>query len=86
MQQLGFKADAISAEIGVSPAVKMCRSVMIKGLESLTVECLSAARHDGVERLALASLGQTFEKFGTHADPADYVISRVAEHSRLLAP
>lgn len=83
--QLGFKATAIAAEVGVASAVKMCRSVMIKGLEALTVECLSAARRYGAEDRVLASLRETFGKLGADADPAGYLISRVAEHGRRRA-
>jgi hypothetical protein len=33
--RLGMNARAISSEVGVASAVKMCRSVIIKGIESL---------------------------------------------------
>ena len=38
-------------------SVKMCRSVMIKGLEALTTECMLSARHYGVEDYVLRSPG-----------------------------
>ncbi len=41
-------------------AIKMCRSVMIKGLEALTTECLFAAREYGVEEEVLSSLHHSF--------------------------
>jgi 3-hydroxyisobutyrate dehydrogenase-like beta-hydroxyacid dehydrogenase len=85
MARIGFKATAISDEVGVASAVKMCRSVLIKGVEALTVECLSAARSYGAEELVLASLKETFEKLKSDADPAGYLISRVAEHGRRRA-
>ncbi len=47
LSRLGMKAQAISSEIGVASAVKMCRSVVIKGIEALTVESMRAARHFG---------------------------------------
>jgi 3-hydroxyisobutyrate dehydrogenase len=46
-------------EIGRPSSVKMCRSVMIKGLEALATECLSAARAYGVEADVLATLSDT---------------------------
>ena len=46
---LGFSTRAVSPDVGVASAIKMCRSVMIKGIEALTVECLLAARHYGAE-------------------------------------
>jgi 3-hydroxyisobutyrate dehydrogenase-like beta-hydroxyacid dehydrogenase len=85
MQALGFNARAVSTRVGVASAAKMCRSVMIKGIESLTVECLSAARAYGAEDVVLASLRETFEKFRTTADLPAYLISRVAEHGRRRA-
>ena len=42
--------------VGQASAIKMFRSVMIKGFEALTAECLLAARQAGVETEVLASL------------------------------
>uniref|UniRef100_UPI0018EF1966 DUF1932 domain-containing protein n=1 Tax=Paracoccus binzhouensis TaxID=2796149 RepID=UPI0018EF1966 len=42
--------------VGDASAIKMLRSVMIKGFEALTAECLLAARRAGVEQAVLASL------------------------------
>ena len=36
-------------EVGEASAVKMCRSIMIKGLEALAVESFMTARLYGVE-------------------------------------
>jgi 3-hydroxyisobutyrate dehydrogenase-like beta-hydroxyacid dehydrogenase len=78
-QKLGMRAEAFSEEIGRASAVKMCRSVLIKGLEALVTESLLAARHYGVEREVLASLGDTIP----HPDwrkNARYVMSRPLIH------
>jgi len=61
-------------------AVKMCRSVMLKGIEALAVECLFAARHYGVEDAVLESLAATYPNLGWKDRLPDYLISRVAEH------
>lgn len=45
-----------SAVLGQASAAKMCRSVMIKGIEALLTESLLAARHYGVEATVLQSL------------------------------
>lgn len=82
---LGMNAQAISSEIGVASAVKMCRSVLIKGIEALTVESMRAARHFGAERQVLASLHESFPGMGWDKDFPDYLISRVAEHGRRRA-
>lgn len=83
--KLGMNATALSDQIGVASAVKMCRSVLIKGLEALTVESLLAARHFGAEREVLQSLNGTFPSMGWTGTLPDYLISRVAEHGRRRA-
>ena len=85
LSRLGMKAQAISTEIGVASAVKMCRSVVIKGVEALTTESMRAARHFGAEKQVLASLNETFPGMGWDEDLPDYLISRVAEHGRRRA-
>ena len=85
LTRLGMNAKAIASEIGVASAVKMCRSVIIKGIESLAVESMLAARHFGAEEQVLASLAQTFPGMGWDKDLPDYLISRVAEHGRRRA-
>jgi 3-hydroxyisobutyrate dehydrogenase-like beta-hydroxyacid dehydrogenase len=60
LNELGFSAKVASKELGVSSAVKMCRSIMIKGLEAMTIECFTTARAYGVEDAVLASLQDTF--------------------------
>lgn len=83
--QLGMNAAAISTEIGIASAVKMCRSVVIKGIESLAVESMLAARRFGAEGQVLASLNKTFPGIGWDKGLPDYLISRVAEHGRRRA-
>lgn len=83
--RLGMSAKVIGSEIGVASAVKMCRSVIIKGIESLAVESMLAARHFGAEEQVLASLAQTFPDMGWDKELPDYLISRVAEHGRRRA-
>jgi 3-hydroxyisobutyrate dehydrogenase-like beta-hydroxyacid dehydrogenase len=85
LTRFGMNAKAISNEIGVASAVKMCRSVVIKGIESLAVESMRAARHFGAEDQVLASLDQTFPGMGWNKELPDYLISRVAEHGRRRA-
>jgi len=85
LNALGFRTRAVATKVGVASAIKMCRSVMIKGLEALTVECMSAARRYGAEREVLASLAETFPSMGWTEDLPNYLISRVAEHGRRRA-
>jgi len=85
LNTLGLNTRAVSQDVGVASAIKMCRSVMIKGLEALTLECLSAARRFGAEQAVLASLDETFPSMGWTENLPDYLISRVAEHGRRRA-
>jgi 3-hydroxyisobutyrate dehydrogenase-like beta-hydroxyacid dehydrogenase len=82
---LGMTTTVVSAQIGVASAVKMCRSILIKGLEALTLESLWAARRLGAEQEVLASLAGTFPTMGWHKELPDYLVSRVAEHGRRRA-
>ena len=84
MAPFGMDMQAFSAEIGRASSVKMCRSVMIKGLEALTTECMLAARHYGVETDVLRTMGDTLP----HQDwpgLARYVISRALIHGKRRA-
>jgi 3-hydroxyisobutyrate dehydrogenase-like beta-hydroxyacid dehydrogenase len=85
LQALGMNATFLSADVGVASAVKMCRSVVIKGLEALAVESMLAARRFGAEKEVLASLQGTFPQMGWQDKLPDYLISRVAEHGRRRA-
>ena len=82
----GFGMDLTdyAPDIGRASSVKMCRSVMIKGLEALTTECMLAARHYGVEEDVLRTMGDTLP----HPDwpgLARYVISRALIHGKRRA-
>ena len=48
LRDWGLDAKAASAELGTASAIKMCRSVVIKGLEAIAVESFTAARAYGV--------------------------------------
>lgn len=85
LRGVGMNTTALSEKIGVASAVKMCRSVVIKGLEALAVESMSAARRFGAEREVLESLNGTFPSMGWTGNLPDYLISRVAEHGRRRA-
>jgi 3-hydroxyisobutyrate dehydrogenase-like beta-hydroxyacid dehydrogenase len=85
LRALGMNTTAIAEDIGIASAVKMCRSIVIKGLEALTVECTLAARQFGAEQQVLASLHNTFPHMGWATHLPDYLVSRVAEHGRRRA-
>jgi 3-hydroxyisobutyrate dehydrogenase-like beta-hydroxyacid dehydrogenase len=81
LNALGFAAKVHSAELGVASATKMCRSVMIKGLEAMVIEAFTTARHYGVEDAVLASLQETFPGIAWEKQGA-YLFQRVIEHGR----
>jgi 3-hydroxyisobutyrate dehydrogenase-like beta-hydroxyacid dehydrogenase len=85
LNAMGFATEFAADTVGVASAIKMCRSVMIKGLEALTVECLMGARRYGAEEQVLASLAGTFPGMGWDKDLPNYLVSRVAEHGRRRA-
>jgi 3-hydroxyisobutyrate dehydrogenase-like beta-hydroxyacid dehydrogenase len=78
---LGFSAKVSSAKLGVASATKMCRSVMIKGLEAMVIESFATARHYGVEDAVIASLQETFPGIDWEKQAA-YFFQRVIEHGR----
>src|SRR6201988_1764834 len=78
---LGFDAQVSSEQLGVAFAVKMCRSIMIKGLEAMVVESLTTARAYGVEDAVLASLKETYPGIDWEKQGA-YFFQRVIEHGR----
>lgn len=76
----GFSgAEVFSSEIGKAAAAKLCRSVVVKGLEALLAEALLAARHFGVEQVVLASLSDLLP-LPSWPTTAQYMISRSLEH------
>ncbi len=81
---LGFDAKVASPQLGVASATKMCRSVMIKGLEAMVIECFTAARAHGVEDAVLASLAETFPGIDWERQGA-YFFQRVIQHGRRRA-
>jgi 3-hydroxyisobutyrate dehydrogenase-like beta-hydroxyacid dehydrogenase len=81
---LGFDAKVASEELGVASAVKMCRSIMIKGMEAMVIESFTTARAYGVEDAVLASLAETFPSINWEKQGA-YFFQRVIEHGRRRA-
>ncbi len=84
LNEIGFASKVHSDRVGVASAVKMCRSVMIKGLEAMVVESFTAARAYGVEDAVLASLFETFPGLDWEKQGA-YFFQRVIEHGRRRA-
>ena len=56
----GMQLRAAGAEVGAAAAIKMVRSVMLKGIEALTLECFLAAARAGVVEEVAASLKNNY--------------------------
>lgn len=77
---IGFtNISVFSNEYGPTAAVKMCRSVIVKGVEALLTESLICARTHGVEADVLASLSDLFPG-PDWRKLAHYMISRSLDH------
>lgn len=84
MAPFGMDLTAFSPEVGRASSVKMCRSVMVKGMEALVTECLLTAKHYGVEADVLRSLGDTLPH-EDWAGLARYMVSRSLIHGKRRA-
>lgn len=81
LNALGFDSKVTSDKLGVASATKMCRSIMIKGLEAMVIESYTTARAYGVEDAVIASLFETFPGVDWEKQGA-YFFQRVIEHGR----
>ena len=80
----GMDAKPVSDRLGVASAIKMSRSVMIKGLEALVIESYATARAYGVEDHVLPTLQETFPSIDWSEQGA-YFFSRVVQHGKRRA-
>lgn len=78
--EAGFtNVRTVGLEIGKASAIKMIRSVMVKGVEALTDEMMAAANAAGVVEDVLVSLDRS-EKTACWADKATYNLERMTTH------
>jgi 3-hydroxyisobutyrate dehydrogenase-like beta-hydroxyacid dehydrogenase len=80
----GMKLEVISERIGAASAVKMCRSVVVKGLEALMLECVLGSVPYGADERVFATLDETFPGMDWKK-LASYMIGRVVEHGERRA-
>ncbi|ATG20620.1 6-phosphogluconate dehydrogenase [Ralstonia pickettii] len=81
---LGMDAEPVSGCIGIASAIKMSRSILIKGLEALVIESYTNARRYGVEDHMLPTLAETFPGIDW-MQLGSYLFSRVAKHAKRRA-
>ncbi len=84
LNRWGMDTRAVSERLGVASAIKMCRSVMIKGLEALVIESYTTARAYGVEDHMIPTLQETFPGIDWQRQGA-YFFSRVVQHGQRRA-
>ena len=76
---LDMQAKPVEGGVGAASAIKMTRSVMIKGLEALVLECVLTGRANGVEDAVLDSLDASFPGFDWRSRAA-YMMERAMTH------
>ncbi len=79
LNKFGMNLTPVASEYGRASAIKLCRSIMIKGIEALILDCAPASRHWDVEREVFGSLAQTFPSIAW-PDLAEAMAERVAKH------
>jgi 3-hydroxyisobutyrate dehydrogenase-like beta-hydroxyacid dehydrogenase len=76
---LGMRAEYVDAETGRASAVKMVRSILVKGIEALLVEAMVTGAAHGVNARVLASLDRSHPGWDW-SRMAGYSIERVVSH------
>jgi 3-hydroxyisobutyrate dehydrogenase-like beta-hydroxyacid dehydrogenase len=79
MNALGMNVRAVATEYGRASAMKLCRSIVMKGLEVTTVECARAAQFWGVADEVFGSLEATYPGM-SWAALAENSAERVSNH------
>jgi 3-hydroxyisobutyrate dehydrogenase-like beta-hydroxyacid dehydrogenase len=74
-----MRATVAGPDVGAAAAIKMVRSVMIKGMEALTLECFLAAARAGVEEQIIATLSKSFPTLDW-PKMVGYNLERMASH------
>lgn len=84
LRELNMVVSVTGAATGAAAAIKMIRSVMVKGIEAVTLECTLAAQRAGVLEPVLASLKNNYPGLDW-GQVADYNIERMASHGERRA-
>lgn len=84
LESLSMNPTLTEGPVGTSSTIKMIRSIMVKGIEAVVVECVLSAVHEGIDETVLSSLAKTFPGFDW-PDHAAYMLERVMVHGRRRA-
>jgi 3-hydroxyisobutyrate dehydrogenase-like beta-hydroxyacid dehydrogenase len=79
IDELEMRGAIAGNEVGQAAGLKMIRSVMIKGIEALSLECFLAARRAGIVDEVAASLKNNYPTLDW-SKIKDYNIERMASH------
>lgn len=84
LRELEMQLTVVDAATGSAAAIKMIRSVMIKGIEALTLECFVAASRAGVLDAVTASLKNNYPGLDW-PKMSEYNLERMARHGERRA-
>jgi 3-hydroxyisobutyrate dehydrogenase-like beta-hydroxyacid dehydrogenase len=84
LKELEMKLSVVGAETGRAAAIKMIRSVMIKGIEALTLECFLAAARASVLDEVTTSMKNNYPSLDW-SKIAEYNLERMASHGERRA-
>jgi 3-hydroxyisobutyrate dehydrogenase-like beta-hydroxyacid dehydrogenase len=79
-----MRASIAGIEVGAAAAIKMVRSVMVKGIEALTLECFLAAARAGVADKVASSLKNNYPGLDW-SKIVPYNLERMAVHGERRA-
>ena len=84
LREMEMTLKVVSPDTGQAAAIKMIRSVMIKGIEALTLECFLAAERAGLVEEVAVSMQNNYPTLD-FGQIADYNIERMASHGERRA-
>jgi 3-hydroxyisobutyrate dehydrogenase len=79
LQPFGMRLQVLSEDVGTASAVKMCRSIVVKGLEALLCECVLGASRYGADAHVFATLDESYAGIEWRK-LADYAVGRMVVH------
>jgi 3-hydroxyisobutyrate dehydrogenase-like beta-hydroxyacid dehydrogenase len=80
----GMRIEVGEDRIGAAAATKMCRSIVVKGMEAILTECVLGAVKYGVAEQVFSSLAESFPGIDWNK-LASYMVSRVVVHGERRA-
>jgi len=84
LNDLDMRPTLAEGPVGTASTIKMVRSIMVKGIETVVAECVLSAVHEGIDETVLSSLAKTFPGFDWPKRTA-YMLERIMVHGRRRA-